>query len=112
MADTWEAGTTGRRSTMIKTWSGYYYMVYEGSTDADPNLAFSGSLWSSGLARSTDKLTWTKYSNNPILPQVPDNPGEEGFQGNNGPELVVFKGVTYLYVMADFTHEAIYRFDF
>ncbi|MCE5315055.1 MAG: fibronectin type III domain-containing protein [Armatimonadota bacterium] len=107
----WESGTTGKRSQIIQAPSGHYYMAYEGSTDATGTLGFNAASWSTGLARSLDKLSWTKYSNNPMLPIVPTNPGETTFQGNNGCEMVVFNGVTYLYVMADFTHEAIYRLD-
>ncbi|MCE5199978.1 MAG: hypothetical protein ABFD54_00540 [Armatimonadota bacterium] len=108
---TWEAGTVGKRSTIIQAPSGWYYMAYEGSTDWTAPYGFDQALWSTGLARSSDKLSWTKYPSNPMLPQVPPNPGEQMFQGNNGSEMVVFKGITYLYVMHTYNREAIYRLD-
>lgn len=107
----WESGTTGRRSTIIQAPSGRYYMAYEGSSDAVGELGFNAASWSSGLARSSDKLSWTKYPGNPILPIVPENPGVTIFQGNSAPEMLVFNGATFLYVMADFNHEAVYRLD-
>lgn len=84
---TWEAGTIGKRSSLIQGPSGFYYMAYEGSTDPPYDTA----NWSTGLARSVDKLNWDKYSGNPVVPVV------SGF-GNDGPELIIINGVTYLYV--------------
>jgi hypothetical protein len=73
----WDAGTVGKRS-IIKQ-GGYYWMVYEGSTDQP----FDRARWSSGLARSRDLLSWEKWNGTggPILPVA------SGF-GFDGPEWV------------------------
>lgn len=89
---TWKAGTTGRRSTIIHSPGGLYYMAYEGSTDADPVYGFRTSRWTTGIARSQDKISWDHYAGNPILPQTSSD------LGNDGPELAVFQGNTYLLV--------------
>lgn len=85
----WETGTTGKRS-IIQSGSSYY-MVYEGST-AQP---YSTAKWSSGLAKSTDLLNWTKYSQNNVLNQTPGGSGS-GF-GNDGPDFLTIGGDTYIY---------------
>jgi predicted GH43/DUF377 family glycosyl hydrolase len=87
---TWESGTIGRRSTLIQTSSGYYYCAYEGST----NAPYETANWSSGIARSTDAITWQKYPNNPVIPV------SVGTFGNDGPELIIINGKTYMYVRA------------
>lgn len=83
----WDAGTTGRRS-MIRKEGSYYYLAYEVSTDQP----YGTAKWSSGIARSTNLLSWTKYSGNPVVPQT-----TSGF-GNDGPEIMQIGGVNYLYV--------------
>lgn len=83
----WDAGTIGRRSMLIKE-GDYYYMAYEGSTDQPYDTA----RWSTGLARSSDLLHWTKCPRNPVIAQT-----VSGF-GNDGPEMIKISGVTYLYV--------------
>lgn len=82
----WDSGTCGKRSTLIQGPSGYWYTAYEGSNTADG----SGN-WSTGIARSADRTSWTKYSYNPVIPL------HAGF-GNDNPEMIVINGVTYLYV--------------
>ena len=62
----WDCGTTGKRSSFIVKEGNYYYMAYEGSTDQPYNTA----RWSTGLARSTNLLTWTKCSRNPVISQT------------------------------------------
>ena len=86
----WDNGTVGRRSQLIKVGS-YYYMAYEGSTDK-VNGEFRYSNWSTGLARSANLITWTKCSDNPVIPVI------VGGMGNDGPEMVVIGDITYLYV--------------
>ncbi len=84
-AGAWDAGTAGKRD-IVKHGS-YYYMAYEGSTEQPYDTA----KWSSGLARASSLLgPWTKYSQNPVLPQV------NGF-GNDGPTFLTVGGNEYLY---------------
>lgn len=75
-ASGWDSGTVGKRS-IIKE-NGIYYMIFEGSTD----LPFDQASWSSGLARSSDLISWEKYSGNPVLPST-----GQGF-GFDGPEFI------------------------
>lgn len=85
---TFESGTTGRRSTLWKSPStGLYYMAYECSTEQP----YPTAQWSTCIARSQNKYSWEKYASNPIIPI------SNGF-GNDGPELIVINGTTYLYV--------------
>lgn len=85
----WDSGTIGKRS-IKRGGDGYWYMVYEGSTDQP----YEKAVWSTGLARSRDLLNWQKYSGNPILPKT-----VSGF-GNDGPEIVAIGGRTYIYFRA------------
>ncbi|RZU76875.1 glycosyl hydrolase family 43 [Micromonospora kangleipakensis] len=81
----WDAGTIGKRD-IVKEGS-YYYMVYEGSTDAP----FETAQWSSGLARaSSPSGPWTKYRQNPVLAP------ESGF-GNDGPAFLSLGGERWVY---------------
>lgn len=52
--NTWDCGTTGKRS-IIKE-GDWYYMIFEGST----NAPFERAKWSSGVARSRDLVNWEK----------------------------------------------------
>lgn len=98
-AGTWESGTVGRASTQIQCPSGYYYMAYEGSTAYPYDTAY----WSTGLARSSDKMNWTKYSGNPVVPQVYS-------YGNDCPEMIVINGDTYLYVTMNLGFDRLSRY--
>lgn len=72
----WDSGTAGARSIIREgdTW----YMAYEGSSDPP----YDRANWSTGLARSTNLITWEKYARNPVLPVT-----NSSF-GYDGPELV------------------------
>lgn len=72
----WDAGTVGKRS--IRKEEGFYYMVFEGSTDKP----FDSARWSSGIARSADLLHWEKWPGNPVIPQT------SGGFGFDGPEWI------------------------
>lgn len=87
-----ESGTVGRRG-IIKSGT-KYYMTYEVSTNKPAGAgSFQGSLWSSGMASSSNLLNWTRFSQNPVLPQtVP----ADGF-GNDGPTFLNVSGSTYMY---------------
>lgn len=73
-----DSGTIGKRSQIVQE-NGYYYMIYEVSTEQPYDTAH----WSSAIARSRN-LTgpWEKSIWNPVLPIT-----ARGF-GNDGPELV------------------------
>ena len=58
-----------------------WYAIYEGGSNS--------TLWTDGLATSTDGLTWTKYANNPVLPTY--------FTGG-GPDLHKIGSTYYLLV--------------
>lgn len=82
----WDSGSIGRRS-IVRGNDGWWYMVYEGSTDQP----YQSASWSTGLARSRDLLNWQKFAGNPILPTT-----GAGF-GFDGPEIVVVNRRTYVY---------------
>jgi hypothetical protein len=69
---TWSSGTVGARS--IRREGDTYYMAFEGSTDPP----FDEASWSTGLARSTDLLTWEVFPLNPILPTTSASFGYDG----------------------------------
>ena len=95
VASTWQSGTTGKRSTLLQsTISGLWYMAYEGSTDQP----YGSAQWSTGIARSQDRVNWDRFSGNPIVPQTPFG---YGF-GNDGPEMIRIAGWTYLYVRSPY----------
>lgn len=102
VSNTWESGTTGKRSSLLRgPITGLYYMAYEGSTEQPYDTA----RWATGIARSQDKFYWDKYTANPIVPQT------GGGFGNDGPELIVINGTTYLYVRSQYGGEDRYRLD-
>jgi hypothetical protein len=68
----WDSGTVGARS-IIRDGSAYY-MAYEGSTEAP----FDRADWSTGIARSTDLVSWQKFSGNPVLPVTTTSFGFDG----------------------------------
>jgi hypothetical protein len=85
---TWDSGTTGHRSAIVKE-GNFYYFAFEGSTPPP----FQQARWSSGLARTTDLTArWEKCPRNPLIPQTP------GGMGHDGPELVRLGDEWFLYV--------------
>lgn len=92
-APNWDCGGIGKRSICKE--ADYYYMVFEGSTDPP----YDQAQWSSGVARSTDLFNWTKFQDNPVLPQTdvcfgydapewvrtPDGKLHIYYRGPNGP---------------------------
>ncbi|MGI8967394.1 MAG: hypothetical protein ACR2H1_15100 [Limisphaerales bacterium] len=101
VSNTWESGTLGKRSSIFRAPSGLYYLAYEGSTEQP----YSTARWSSGLARSQDQFGWDKFWANPVIPQTPGN------FGNDGPEMVVINGYTYMYVRSSSGGTDRYRLD-
>lgn len=93
-----EAGTVGRRKVIKQ--NGAYYMSYEVSDEIGSSGAYQRSRWSSALARSSNLETWTKYTQNPILPQTSVAQVTDTF-GNDGPALLTVDGRDYVYYRVD-----------
>jgi predicted GH43/DUF377 family glycosyl hydrolase len=87
-ASAWDAGATGKRSSIVKE-GDFYYLAFEGRTP----LPDATARWSSGLARS-HKLTseWSKCPLNPLIPTTP------GYFGYDAPELLQHRDAWLLYV--------------
>lgn len=85
-----DSGTTGRRDVMYDKTSGYFYMVYEVSTDPLPNVSYAGSRWGHMFARSRDMKNWEKVG--PIYPCT-----EKNF-GNDGPNFLMYEGQIFVYM--------------
>ena len=83
-----DAGTTGRRDIIYD--NGFYYMVYEISTDAN-NGDYSGALWSHAFARSANLLDWDVLPFKNIISQT------NYTMGNDGPSFLQIDGVTWIY---------------
>jgi predicted GH43/DUF377 family glycosyl hydrolase len=81
-----DSGTIGRRG--IYKEGSYYYMVYEVSTDAPYNTAD----WSCTIARSSNWTTWTKFSQQNIIPVKTSSE-----YGNDGPDLINIGGTFWMY---------------
>jgi hypothetical protein len=82
----WDCGSVGKR-TVVKE-GAFYYMAFEGST----RQPYDKAKWSSGMARSTDLLTWTKFPANPVVPQT------SGGFGFDATEIIRINGIWYIYV--------------
>jgi predicted GH43/DUF377 family glycosyl hydrolase len=70
------SGTVGRRDVIFC--DGYYYMVYEISTDQAAEGGYSNARWTHMFARSRDLINW-EITKGPLL-----NQGKRGF-GYDGP---------------------------
>ena len=79
--DTLHSGTTGRRDIIYI--GGYYYMVYEISTEQS-NGNFNQSYWTHSFARSRDLIHWESIEQPLITRTAPDGKPESGF-GLDGP---------------------------
>ncbi|MDB6029165.1 MAG: hypothetical protein JWM68_5388 [Verrucomicrobiales bacterium] len=82
----WDSGSVGKR-TVAKE-GAFYYMAFEGST----RPPYDKAKWSSGLARSTNLLAWTKFPANPVIPQT------DGGFGFDATEVIPINGSWYMYV--------------
>lgn len=78
---TLHSGTTGRRDIIYI--GGYYYMVYEISTE-QKNGNFNGSYWTHSFARSTDLLHWETIAAPLMTQTTKDGEPAPGF-GMDGP---------------------------
>jgi hypothetical protein len=98
VAGTADEGTLGRRSVIKR--NGKYYMVYEVSDKIGTDGTFMHSRWSSAFASSTNLESWTKFSQNPILPQT--GPSQTAYTfGNDGPAFLNVGGRDYVYYRID-----------
>lgn len=100
VADAIDSGTLGRRD--IIKYGGYYYMIYEVSSDAAPGHAyydFSGSMWSHTVARSKDMINWEK------APKPLYEPTKAGFS-HDGPAWLVKGDEVYIYYREYFSVDA------
>ncbi len=87
-ASAWDAGATGKRSSIVKEGE-FYYFAFEGRTP----LPDSTARWSPGLARSSALTSgWTKCRLNPLIPTTP------GYFGYDAPELLHHRHAWLLYV--------------
>jgi beta-xylosidase len=69
------SGTIGRRDVIFC--GGYYYMVYEISTDQGPGGGYNGAQWTHMFARSTDLINW-EICSGPLLTQGKAGMGYDG----------------------------------
>ena len=69
------SGTIGRRDVIFC--DGYYYMVYEISTDQVEGKAYGGAQWTHMFARSEDLITW-EITEGPLLTQPNAGFGYDG----------------------------------
>lgn len=84
-----DSGTTGRRDIVYNSADGYYYMVYEISTDSVKD-DYGKAYWTHTFARSKDFMTWETMA--PILKQ-----SMSGF-GFDGPCFLEIDGQMYVYM--------------
>lgn len=93
--DTLYSGTTGRRDVIYV--DGYYYMVYEVSTDQAEEGGYNNSYWTHMFARSRDLITWETIEA-PIITQTnADGSAKPGF-GYDGPCWMIIGKHIYVYV--------------
>ncbi len=82
------SGTTGRRDVIYV--DGWYYMVYEVSTDQVEGYSYGGAQWNHMFARSRDMISW-EITEGPMLTH-----SDIGF-GYDGPCWMVIDGELYVY---------------
>ncbi len=87
--DTLWSGTIGRRDVIYC--DGYYYMVYEISTDQAPSGGYGNAEWTHMFARSRDLITW-ETTQAPLLTQ-----GKTGF-GYDGTCWMIVGKHLYVYM--------------
>ena len=88
--NTLHSGTTGRRDIIYI--NGWYYMVYEISTDKP----YSNAKWSHQFARSKDMIHWTSIETPLLIQKNDDNTPKNGF-GYDGPCWVIVDDNIYVY---------------
>ena len=93
VSNTLYSGTTGRRDIIYI--DGWYYMVYEISTDM-ANGSFENSRWTHQFARSRDMINWTTIQEPLLIQKNADNSPRNGF-GYDGPCWVIIDNHLYVY---------------
>ena len=88
------AGTTGRRDIIYV--DGYYYMVYEISTEQAPDGGYNSSYWTHMFARSDDLIHWESVSA-PLIRQTTDNGEFKNGFGYDGPCWCIIGKHIYVY---------------
>lgn len=89
------SGTTGRRDVIYV--DGYYYMVYEVSTDQAPEGGYNGAYWTHMFARSRDLITWETIKA-PILTQTNADGSAKPGMGYDGPCWMIIGKHIYVYM--------------
>ena len=88
--NTLHSGTTGRRDIIYI--DGWYYMVYEISTDQP----YPNAKWTHQFARSKDMLNWTSIETPLLIQKNANNTPKNGF-GYDGPCWVIVNNHIYVY---------------
>ena len=93
--DTAYSGTVGRRDVIYV--DGYYYMVYEVSTDQAEEGGYNKSYWTHMFARSEDLIHWETIGE-PIITQTNSDGTEKAGMGYDGPCWMIIGRHIYVYV--------------
>lgn len=97
----WDGNETYAQDIVYDSTSHVYTMFYGG---CDPSCYFYGTLGRIGYATSTDGISWTRYSGNPILAPMPSKTGggwENGDSTDKAGALLLPNHVINLYYSAD-----------
>ena len=89
------SGTTGRRDVIYV--GGYYYMVYEVSTDQAEEGGYNGAYWTHMFARSKDLIHWETVGEPLITQKNADGTPKVGM-GYDGPCWMIVGKHIYVYV--------------
>ena len=93
--DTPYSGTVGRRDVIYV--GGYYYMVYEVSTDQAEEGGYNGAYWTHMFARSKDLINWETIGE-PIITQTNEDGSQKAGMGYDGPCWMIIGKHIYVYV--------------
>lgn len=93
--DTPYSGTVGRRDVIYV--DGYYYMVYEVSTDQAETGGYNNAYWTHMFARSKDLINWETIGE-PIVTQKNSDGSEKTGFGYDGPCWMIIGKHIYVYV--------------
>ncbi len=89
------SGTVGRRDVIFV--DGYYYMVYEVSTDQAEEGGYNKSYWTHMFARSRDLINWETIEA-PIITQTNSDGSAKPGMGYDGPCWMIIGRHIYVYV--------------
>jgi predicted GH43/DUF377 family glycosyl hydrolase len=77
----WEHGGL-YRPDLLRAQNGTFFLYYNAKTDTLPKSEGGGWHEQTGVATSRDLVHWTRYANNPILPNGPRNSDDGRFASN------------------------------